>query len=58
MLEGRMTAQEVRIYLSQMLEELADLADGHAEDEELGRLAFQLRLFAEKVGREGPRKVN
>jgi len=53
-----MTAQEVRIYLSQMLEELADLADGHAEDEELGRLAFQLRLFAEKVGREGPRKVN
>lgn len=44
-----MPVQHVRDYLQQMLLELADLADGKIEDEELGKVAFDLRLIAAKL---------
>lgn len=43
-----MSNAELRLYVRQMLVQLAELADAHTEDEELGRLAFELRMLAER----------
>lgn len=43
-----MSNSELRLYMRQMLVQLADLADVHTEDEQLGHLAFELRMLAER----------
>lgn len=47
-----MSNAELRLYMRQMLVQLAELADVHTEDEDLGRLAFELRMLAERSKRD------
>jgi hypothetical protein len=42
----RVSDAQLKHYISQLLAELADLADGRTNDAELGALAFKLRLLA------------
>ena len=44
-----MSDTNLRRYLQQMLKQLANIADGRVEDEQLGRVAFEMRLLAEKL---------
>lgn len=49
-----MSNSDLRVYIKQMLLQLAELADAKTEDTELGAIAFDLRLLADRSAGDGP----